>query len=187
MPQRAHVTSVDAIRAFRSDLLVYLSKARPALEEVSTEVMRTKLWIQNDQRSKWEGEFKRRSRKLEDANAAMFSAKMSNLREVSAAEIAAVTKAKRAIDEAEQKLRRVKMWDRDFENRTDPMLKQMEKMTTVLAVDVPEAAAYLAEVIKTLESYAGMVAPGASLEPAAPATTEPADETAPVAKEGGEA
>ena len=32
MPQSAHVTSVDALEAFRSSLIVYMSKARPALE-----------------------------------------------------------------------------------------------------------------------------------------------------------
>ena len=34
MPQRAHVTSLSAIEAFRANLIVYLSKARPTLEEV---------------------------------------------------------------------------------------------------------------------------------------------------------
>jgi hypothetical protein len=178
MPQRANVTSVDAIRAFRTNLLVYLSKARPTLEEVSTEVMRTKLWIQNDQRTHWEGQMKRRGRQLEDAKAALFSSKMSNLREASAAEQAAVTKAQRLVHEAEEKLRMVKLWDRDFENRTDPMLKQMEKLTNSLTVDVPNAAADLAQSIKTLEEYAGMIAPGASLEPPPPSTVN-AEEVSP--------
>lgn len=182
MPQRANVTSVDAIRAFRTTLLVYLSKARPTLEEVSTEVMRTKMWIENDQRAHWDGQFKRCSRQLEDAKAAVFSSRMSNLREVSAAEQAAVTKAQRLVHEAEEKLRVVKLWDRDFENRTDPMLKQMEKLTNSLTVDVPNAAADLAQTIKTLEEYAGMIAPGASLEPAAPPSGETsAEEVAPEA------
>src|SRR5690242_19748480 len=103
MPQRANVTSVDAIRAFRTNLLVYLSKARPTLEEVSTEVMRTKMWIENNQRTHWEGQFKRRSRQLEEAKAALFSAKMSNLREATAAEQNAVTKAQQLVREAEEK------------------------------------------------------------------------------------
>ena len=35
MADRAQVTSVEAIEAFRSALIVYLSKARPALEEIA--------------------------------------------------------------------------------------------------------------------------------------------------------
>ena len=45
MPERAHVTSVDALELFRSQLIVYLSKARPALDEVSAEVVRTRVWL----------------------------------------------------------------------------------------------------------------------------------------------
>ena len=37
MPQKAHVTSLDALEAFRSDLIVYLSQARPALDEIGAD------------------------------------------------------------------------------------------------------------------------------------------------------
>ncbi len=40
MPERAHVTSVDALESFRANLIIYLSKARPTLEEVSADVQR---------------------------------------------------------------------------------------------------------------------------------------------------
>ncbi len=33
MPQKAHVTSLDALEAFRSNLIVYVSQARPALDD----------------------------------------------------------------------------------------------------------------------------------------------------------
>ena len=61
MPQRANVTSFEAIKTFRSNLIGYMTKARPALEEVSSEVTRTRLWLQGDRRSYWEGEARRRS------------------------------------------------------------------------------------------------------------------------------
>jgi hypothetical protein len=177
MPQRAHVTSVEAIEAFRTALLVFLSKARPALEEVSSDVLRVRLWVQNDQRAHWDREMKRRSRQLEDAQAALFSANMSNLRDVTAAEQAAVHRAKHAVADAEEKLRRVKLWDRDFENRTEPLLKQTEKLNSYLAVDVPNAIAYLTEAINKLADYADAHRP-ATLEPAQ-AGTSPAAEAPP--------
>ena len=68
MPQRANVTSFEAIKTFRSNLIGYMTKARPALEEVSSEVTRTRLWLQGDRRSYWEGELRRRARKLEEAD-----------------------------------------------------------------------------------------------------------------------
>ena len=45
----------------------------------------------------------------------------------------AVQRAKRALDEAEAKLRVLKQWNRVFDNRVDPLVKQMEKLHTVLA------------------------------------------------------
>ena len=46
MQQQAKVTSVDALENFRASLILFLSKAKPALEEVMHEVVRTRLWIE---------------------------------------------------------------------------------------------------------------------------------------------
>ena len=93
MPQKAHVTSVDAIETFRATLINYVSKARPTLEEVSADVLRAKLWLQNDQRIHWEGQVRRRAKDLEEAQQALFSARLSNLREESTAASSSVTKS----------------------------------------------------------------------------------------------
>jgi len=90
---------------------------------------------------------------------------MSNMREASAAEQAALTKAKRAFDEAEAKLRVIKQWDRDYENHTAPLVKQMEKLQTLLSGDLPIAVAYLTQMLDTLEAYASMAAPSESQVP----------------------
>jgi hypothetical protein len=161
MPDRAHVTSVDALEAFRSSLIVYLSKARPTLEEVSTDVQRMRSWLEGEQRMYWENEMRRRSRALQEAQAALFSSKLSLMRETSAAEQMDVQRTKRALAEAEGKLRVVKQWNRVFDNRVDPLVKQMEKLQTVLAHDMVQAVAFLAQAITTLRAYAEL-APGAA-------------------------
>jgi small-conductance mechanosensitive channel len=168
MPDRAHVTSVDALESFRANLIVYLSRARPTLEEVSTDVQRTRDWLDNEQREHWEAELRRRSRALDEAQQALFSSKLSSFRETSAAEQMAVQRAKRARDEAEAKLRMLKQWSKVFDNRVDPLVKQMEKLHTVLAHDMVQAVAFLAQAVNTLDAYAE-VAPPAS----APEATQP--------------
>jgi hypothetical protein len=161
MPERAHVTSVDALEAFRSNLIVYVSKARPTLEEVSASVQRMRGWLEGEQRTYWENEFQRRRRALEEAQAALFSSNMSRLREVSAAEQMAFQRARRAVDEAEAKLRVIKQWTRVFDNRVDPLVKQMDKLHTVLAQDMVQAVAFLAQAIRTLDAYAEVAPPTA--------------------------
>lgn len=156
MPERAHITSVEALEDFRASLIVYVSKARPALEEVGSEVLRMRMWLQNDQRTHWEGQVRRRTKELQIAQQAQFSARIANLRDGSDAENMAVMRAKRALEEAEAKLRRVKQWSRDFDSRIEPLAKQLDHLRNVLTLDMPHAAAYLAQTIKTLADYAGL-------------------------------
>lgn len=167
MAEKAVVSSVDAIETFRANLIIYLSKARPTLEEVSAEVMRLRSWMDNDQRNFWESQFKRRSKELQEAQAALFSSRIGLLKKESAAEQMAVHKAKRSLDEAELKIRVLKRWSRDFEGTVQPLVKQMEKLHTVLSNDMPKAIVYLAQVVKTLSSYADRSAPASVNEPAA--------------------
>ena len=169
MPERAQVRSIDALEAFRSNLIVYLSKARPTLEEVSSDVQRMRGWLENEQRAHWENEVRRRSRALEEAQAALFSSRISRLSEASAAEQMAVQRTKRALDEAEGKLRVLKQWNRAFDNRVDPLVKQMEKLHTVLAHDMVHAVAFLAQAINTLDAYAEVAPPTAVPGAAQPA------------------
>lgn len=169
MPERAHVTSVDAIKSFKTNLVVYLSKARPTLEEISADILRLRLWLQNDQQTHWEGEIRRRARKLEDAQQALFSARISNLSDATSAELVAVTRAKRALDEAETKLRTVKRWTRDFDSRVEPIAKQLQKLQTMLSEEMTRAVAYLSQTVNTLDAYANVTPPAVSESPAAAA------------------
>ena len=144
------------------NLIVYLSKARPTLEEVSADVQRVRGWLENEQRTHWENEVRRRSQALEEAQQALFSAKLSNLPRGGRSEQMVVHRAKRALDEADAKLRVVKQWSRVFGNRVDPLVKQMEKLHTVLANDMVQAVAFLTQAIQTLDAYAEIAPPAAA-------------------------
>src|SRR3954469_19362157 len=151
--QQAKVTSIDAIEQFRSSLIIFLTKARPTLEEIVAEVTRTKQWLQHEQLSHWEKQMKIRRRELETAQAELFSARLSTIQQASAAQQMAVQRAYRAIREAEEKLRVLKKWGRELENRSDPMVKEIEQMHGFLTTDMSRAVAYLNEIIKSLQAY----------------------------------
>ena len=159
MAERAQVTSFEAVESFRADLIVFLSRARAVLEEASDDVLRTRLWVQNDQRRLWEGQTRVRSRKLEEARAELFNAQLSQFQESTALQLMAVQRAERAAREAEAKLALLKKWDRELENRTDPLVKQVTQLHGFLTTDMGRAVAYLAQVVKALEAYADVAAP----------------------------
>jgi hypothetical protein len=184
--QSAYVKSDDAIAAFRARLLVYLSKARPLLEDAQDEVTRAREWVGNEQWNHWQSELHRRKRALESAQQALFAARFSTLRETSSAELAAVEKARRAVGHAEEKLRIVKRWRLEFDHRVLPLLKHLDHLQTTLANEGPKAAEYLRQIVLAIDAYAeaGRLSPvsarpdssnAASAEPAANTAATPAE------------
>ena len=171
MAEKAHVISVDALESFRANLILYVSRARPTVEEVSSDVLRIRLWLQNDQRLHWEAQLRRRTKELEQAQAALSGARLSDLRGDKTMEQNAVRRAKAALEEAEAKLKRLKQWNREFDSQVQPLVKQLEKLHTVLSNDMLLANAYLTKAITTLAEYAEMAPP--SVEAASPAPGAP--------------
>jgi hypothetical protein len=174
-PEQARVTSVEAIELFRSRLIIYLSKARPTVDEVGAEVSRMRNWLQDERRIYWDHQMRRRLKQLEAAQETLSTAKMANLRSVTTAEQQAVRIAERAVREAEEKLKLVKKWSRDFDTQVMPLGRQLEKLTTLLTTLLPKGVLELNDVVKKLHDYSG-TAPAAPAElppPAVPTTTEP--------------
>ncbi len=161
MAEHAQVTSVEAIESFRASLILFLSKVRPTLEEVSDEVLRLQFWLQNDQRRHWESELRRRGLQLEEAKQEMFNTTLSHLQEATALQHMAVQRAQRAVRDAEDKLDTVKKWERALEDRAAPMVKQVEELHGFLITDMGRAVTQLVQVVKALEAYAKVGRPPA--------------------------
>ena len=172
MAEQAKVTSLHALETFRADLIVFMTEAHRAVDEVGDEVRRTRYWIQNDQRTHWEGQARRRKRVLDAAEQELFAAKLSGLRDTTAAQVAAVRKAKAALAEAEDKLRVIKKWNRDFDGCADPLVRGLSSLREFLDQDMPKALAYLVQAQHTLEAYAETGAPAAAAT--VPETAPPA-------------
>lgn len=187
MAERAQISSVEAIESFRSKLIEYISQMRPTLGEISSEVMRTRAWLQGEQRLYWEHELKLRGRRLEMARQELSNATMAQLNESAALHRMAVQRAQKAVAEAEAKLKLLKKWSREIEDRAAPLVKQVEQLYGFLAVDLVKGAAYLDNVLKALEAYRNVTpthrdapsssSPGGSEAAAeSPAATEPKPE-----------
>ena len=170
MSNQAKVTSIEALESFRAALIVFLTKARRSLDDSNEEVRRMRQWLQHDQRTHWEGEFRRRTKQLEQLKQELMSARLGADAHQQSALMArqmAVAKAQREIAEVEGKLRKLKGWGQNYDTMTDPIVKRMDKLRQTLD-DLPKAIAYLTAVQKALNAYADSAgsAPAAVLEPA---------------------
>lgn len=164
----AHVTSLDALEAFRASLIVFLGHAHRSVDEVGDEIRRTRGRLQNDWRTHWEQEIRKRRRLLDQAEQELLSAKLSSLRDNISAQQNAVRKAREALDHAEKKLRAVKKWARDFDSDAEPLVKRIDSLRHVLDFDLPKALAYLVQAQKTLEAYTETAAPRSAPSSAPP-------------------
>lgn len=166
MPEKAKITSVEAIELFRAALIIFTSRARPVLEESSGEITRTHLWLQNEQRHHWEDELRKSNRALEQAKQELFNARLSAFQETTSLLQMDVRRAQRRVTEAGEKLKMLKRWDREMDNRAAPLLKEVEQLHGFLTADMPRATALLSQIIKTLDAYTGVSAPRPEGKPA---------------------
>jgi len=162
MADKAQITSVEAIESFRAALIIFLGQARPVLEEVGNELSRT----QNDQRMFWDHELRSRSRRLEEARQELFNATLSHLQTGTTAMLQlAVQRSQRAVNEAETKLKFLKRWDQELENRAAPLMKQTEQLHGFLAIDLTRAVGYLDQALRALDAYRNIAAPRSTMVP----------------------
>ena len=151
--QQAQITSVEAIESFRAELVVYLAQIKPVLDEVTSEVLHTRSWLQDDRRRFWEQELRVRNRRLEEAKQELFNASISRMNEAKSFQQMAVQRAQRDLRAVEDKLAVIKKWDRELDDRSAPLVKQMEQLHGFLGVEMAKAVAYLDLALKALEAY----------------------------------
>jgi len=167
MEGQARVGSIDALEAFRAALIRYTERAKRALDDVTGEVKRTRGWLETEQRQKWENEYRRRARALEQAEQELFSARMSAMKNDKSAQQMAVNKARRKLQEAEEKLAVIKRWRQAYDQRVESLSKQLEGLHDTLSRQMPKGVVSLTNSIRLLQDYAeAMSAP----KPSTPAT-----------------
>jgi len=153
MSGSAQVRSIDALDAFRAQLVIYLEKARPVVDEIGGDLRRMQLWLETDRLQHWQRETLRRTRVLEAAQQALLSARIATFREATPLEQNAVQAARRSLEEAQDKLRVLKRWIREFGPQTESFARQIGALDSSLAQDLPRAIAYLTETLRLLEDY----------------------------------
>src|SRR5436189_5472958 len=115
MATEARVRSLDDLEAFRSSLIVYLTKARRGVDQAGEEIKRTRTWLMNDQRTHWTEQLRKRARKLDQANAELMTARYSNFRENINAQQQAVRNDKTAVHDAQHKHSKVRRTTPEFD------------------------------------------------------------------------
>jgi hypothetical protein len=171
MSEQAKVSSIDALEAFRADMIDYVEKARVALEDAEGETRRMRTWLDVDRTGYWTHQMKQRTQRLNQAEAELYNVNLTCPRDNHAVQKMAVARARRDIEEAGEKLLKLKHWRQTFDNRVTPLLRQMDPMFFIVGQHLPKGIHALTEMIKTLQAYAEK-SPGTHTPPPAETATE---------------
>lgn len=174
MADQVKVTSLDALETFRARLIIFLTKARRSVDEAVDDTRRTRNWLHGEQKVFWESQWRKRRKAYDQAQQELVSARFSEFNDSPSLQQAAVRKTKAALDEAEEKLRKIKAWSRDYDRAAEPMVKKLEGIKHYLEHDLPKAVALLAQILRTLEAYSETYAPDTAPPTAAGGEEAPA-------------
>jgi hypothetical protein len=161
MAEQARVISIDAIREFKAALGEFAEQAGNALSEAQSDVQRTIWWISNDRLAHWQREIRKRTDKLNQAKAELFKKQLESqdTRTSAVVERKHVAKAQAALNEAEEKLRRVKKWSFALERELMLFRAGCGQISTAVQGDVPQALGRMDKMINSLEAYLRVTAP----------------------------
>ena len=165
MSTQVRITSTEALDAFRASLIIFVTKAREAVDTSRDRVRRTRNWLQHEQRVHWEGEIRKRQRHLDQVVQELYSARLTKMTGAIAIREAAVRKAKAAVEEAHEKLRKVKKWNQNFDATADPLVKKLDGFREYLDHEMPDAITFLYRAREILDAYAERSTPAGQVVP----------------------
>jgi flavin-binding protein dodecin len=147
--------------------------AAAALGDAESEVQRTLIWLDSEQRSYWTGQIRKRQEAIVRAHEAVRQKKLfkdaTGTRPSAIEEEKALAAAKRALEEAEKKLVNVKRWVPILQKELQIYKGSVQRFATAVQVDIPAAVNLLNNLLLKLEGYVALRAEVADA-PAGPGT-----------------
>lgn len=169
MGKYAKVQDVEALKAFRLQLLTFAEKAGNAIGEADSEVARVTSWVENEMSTHWTSEVRKRQAAVvkakEDLRFKQLFKSPSGGKQSTVDEEKALAKANARLAEAEQKVANVKKWIRQLHKEGHMYRGAVQRLNSTVSVDIPNAAAKINRMVASLEQYINLSAP--NLGPAA--------------------
>lgn len=164
MGEQARVNSVLMLKQLRASLATFAQIASVAMEEAGTDIQRTLRWLREDQYRHWIVQVRTRNERFVQAKLALkskqvFDRTLAGTPSSCIDERKALAAAERRLQEAQDKLARVKAWSLQIDRELSDYRGAMQKLASALEVDVPNARARLDNMIDALEAYLALAPP----------------------------
>ncbi|MEN6424693.1 MAG: hypothetical protein ABFE13_04985 [Phycisphaerales bacterium] len=170
MSQQARVDSFSALREFRASLTTFASVAAVALDEASTDIQRTLLWLREDRHRYWSAQVQTRSQQYTQAKLALKQREV--LDRAIAGTHSSCVEERRALQIAEKRLRRaedafrlVRIYANQIDKESLDYKGAIHGLVNAIEAEIPNACASLDRMVDSLEKYVAIAPPEAPLAP----------------------
>ena len=158
----ANVRSLDALRHFKSALIAFADESRVSLDSVEMEIRQFRNWLERDQLSYWRSQIKRGQEMVAMAKSELFRRQLSQSEAVSDTDQKeALRKAKRRLQEAEEKVELIKKWIPVLEHAISEYHSQSQPLGDRLSGGFLGTLASLDRMIAAIDAYASLAPPSA--------------------------
>ncbi|MEW6250074.1 MAG: hypothetical protein AB1716_05465 [Planctomycetota bacterium] len=182
MGEYVRVESIVALRRFRTALCRFAEAVGLALDEAEAELLRTDLWLKQEQPAHWKRQLALRTELHTRAKSELTRKKYQKtalgLRPSCVDEEKALVLAEQHLAEARAKQAALKAWSRTFERETYAYMAVSQDLRVAVQNGIPRGLAQLDAMVAALEAYA--VSPEQKHQASASTTTPaagPADPT----------
>ncbi|AGA30370.1 hypothetical protein [Singulisphaera acidiphila] len=165
---QANVRSTDAIKQFKLALLTYAEDSRVALGAMEMEIRQVRNWLERDQYTYWTSQVKRAKEKIAEARTELNRRRLSQSNSDAVSDSdqkEALRIAKHRLEEAEDKVERIKKWGPVLEHALSEYHSQSQPLSDKLSGGLVGSLALLERMIVALEEYAALQAPAAPTLP----------------------
>jgi hypothetical protein len=159
----ARVESIDALKSLKAAMLKFAEGSNMALGDAESEIMRTVMWLENEQTAYWQLQQRKRSEMVGRCKEALRAKRLfkdSSGRTPSAVEEEkALRVAQRRLEEADQKLVAVQKAKMKLEKEIPLYRASVQRFATDVQVEVPMGVELLETMLVSLDAYTSLGAP----------------------------
>lgn len=155
MSQQARVLSVEVLDDLRAALVRFRQEASSALSSAALVVERAEMWL-DEQARYWKNEIRKREQAVSEARLELQRRKLTEIlgRPADTTEQEkALRLAQARLEEAERKLRAVRVWQVQWPRAVNEYRPSAQHLTDFLEVELPQALAWLQGRIEALQAY----------------------------------
>ncbi len=162
MTRYANLTSVDAVRLLNAALRSFEEDAGGALADLQMQVNRVLEWIHHDRKEYWAERVRRGHQEVAEAKQNLerrLIYRATDERPSCREENAALEKAKRRLEVAQEKVQAVRQWAHSIEHEIRDFRGSINQLAGWVQTDLPRACALLQRMSLALDAYVNLPSP----------------------------